>query len=267
MTIKRLTIFALFLLSAFSATLSHAQTPLKPGATEGATLNAPNIRNYAECEFYVGIGTPGPSMELEIYNTTGTTGPDGACPADKFAAVDTKKLAGELGASVLVLNPPVQTARKWWIMDKLVMFASGETYGFSGIKATWVGKMSAHDLEQAAQASKVPYQALTNQQLSTWTYNAGKPVFLLRAPEGKVYVMQAVTNMVDKDMSYDQLPQLASKLKKLPPGWTYEMKTLTKELVFDVRKATPSGLKHLTLDEYGNVYLGCGFDTACNYVP
>ena len=92
-------------------------------------------------------------------------------------------------------------------------------------------------------------------------------MFLLRAPEGKVYVMQAYTTAANPTLSYDQLPQLGSKMEKLPTGWKYEAKTLDKDLVFDVRKATPSGLKHLTLDEFENVYLGCGFDSACNYLP
>jgi hypothetical protein len=29
-------------------------------------------------------------------------------------------------------------------------------------------------------------------------------------------------------------------MKKLPPGWKYEVKTLDKGLAFDVRKATPA---------------------------
>jgi len=64
-----------------------------------------------------------------------------------------------------------------------------------------------------------------------------------------------------------KLAQLGSKLQKLPAGWKYVVKTLEKDLAFDVRTATPAGLKHLTLDEFGNVYLGCGFDAACNYMP
>ena len=127
--------------------------------------------------------------------------------------------------------------------------------------------MSVADLEAAAKASQSPYQPLTNNQFSKWVFKKGNAVFLLRAPEGKVYVMQAYTNIADPSLTYEQLPQLGSKLTKLPEGWKYEVKKLTQDLAFDVRKATPAGLKHLTLDEFGNVYLGCGFDAACNYIP
>ena len=127
--------------------------------------------------------------------------------------------------------------------------------------------MSVGDLEVAAKASETPYQPLTNNQFSKWVFKKGNTVFLLRAPEGKVYVMQAFTNIADPGLTYDQLPQLGSKMKKLPAGWKYEVKTLDRDLAFDLRKATPAGLKHLTLDEFANVYLGCGFDSACNYMP
>ena len=254
--------------AALAATLAQAQTPLKPGAIEGHILTAPNLRDTAECEFYVGLGTAGPSQELQIYNTTGTTGPGGGCPAKTFAALDTKKLAAELGANIVVTNPHVLTARKWWIMDELVLYAVGETFDFSGVKATWVATMGeSAAVKGLVEASKAPYTQLTNNQVTTYTFKAGRPVFLLRAPENRVYVMQAITNIADKDLTYDQLPQLGSRLKRLPSGWTYEVKTLTQDLLVDFRKATPAGLKHLTVDEYENVYLGCGFDAACNYTP
>lgn len=258
--------FALLLCALAANPVLAQQTPIKPGAIKGETLILTKARNYAFCEIYVGFGK-GPSTQLECYNTSATKGPDGGCPPEAFAALNKEKLAASQGASSIVLNPPAPTARKRWVMDELYIYAAGETYDFFGVKGTWVAKMSLQDLEEAVKASKTPYQALTNTQLSKWVYKKGSPVYLLRAPEGKVYVMQSVTNIVDKDLTYEQLPQLGSKLKQLPPGWKYEVKTLTQELAFDVRNATPSGLKHLTLDELGNVYLGCGFDAACNYIP
>jgi len=260
--------FLTLILCALAASHALAQdTKLKPGAIKGETLSFTKARNYAFCEVYVGFGSVAPSTELECYNSTGTTGPDSGCPAETFATLDRKKVAADLGASIVILNPPKPTARKWWVVDELYLYAAGETFDFSGVKATWVAEMSVQDLEEATKASQTPYQPLTNKQLSKWVFKKGNQVFLLRAPEGKVYVMQAYTTVEDPSLTYEQLPQLGSRLKKLPPGWKYEVKTLTQDLAFDVRKATPTGLKHLTLDEFGNVYLGCGFDAACNYNP
>ena len=260
--------FSILILCALAASHALAQdTKPKPGAIKGETLSFTKARNYAFCEVYFGFGSVAPSTELQCYNTTGAKGPDSGCPAETWATLDPKKVAANLGASIAILNPPKPTARKWWVVDELYLYAAGETFDFSGVKATWVAEMSVQDLEAATKASKVPYQPLTNKQFSKWVFKKGNQVFLLRAPEGKVYVMQAYTTVEDPSLTYEQLPQLGSKLQKLPPGWKYEVKTLTEDLAFDVRKATPAGLKHLTLDELGNVYLGCGFDSACNYIP
>jgi len=255
-------------LALIAAIFALAQdTKLKPGAIKGEVLNLTDTRNQAFCEVYVGFGNVEPSMETQGYNTTGTTGPDSGCPAQTWATLDPKKVAAPLGASLVFLNPNKPTARKWWVVDQITLYAAGETFDFSGIKATWVVKMTVGDLEAAGKAARTPYQILTNTQFSKWVFKKGNTVFLLRAPEGKVYAMQAYTTSEDPSLTYEQLPQLGSKMQKLPPGWKYEVKTLDKDLVLDVRKATPPGLKHLTLDEFGDVYFGCGFDATCNFTP
>ena len=68
-----------------------------------------------------------------------------------------KKLAADLGGSIAILNPAKQTAQKWWVMDELYVYAAGATADFSGIKATWVVKMSVGDLEAAGKAAQTPY--------------------------------------------------------------------------------------------------------------
>ena len=259
--VKKLIVVALFLTGLYALAQDGK---LKPGAIKGEILSYTKTRNYEFCEFYVGFGPVAPSTQMECYNSTATST---GCPAATFATIEPKKLAADLGASYVFLNPVKPTAQKWWVMDEIYVYAAGQTYDFASVKATWVARMSVADLEAAAKASQTPYQPLTNTQLSKWVFKKGNTVFLLRAPEGKVYAMQAFTNIEDPSLTYEQLPQLGSKMQKLPPGWKYEVKTLDKDLVFDVRKATPAGLKHLTLDEFGNVYLGCGFDAACNYLP
>jgi len=260
--------FLTLILCALAASHVLAQdTKLKPGAIKGEVLNLPKMRNYAFCEIYVGFGKVEPSMETQCYNSSGTTGPDSGCPAETFATLDPKKVAAPLGASFVFLNPVKPTARKWWVVDQITLYEAGETFDFSGIKATWMAKMTIGDLEAAGKAAQTPYHVLTNHQFSKWVYIKGNTVFLLRAPDGKAYVMQAYTTTEDPNLTYEQLPELGSKMTKLPPGWKYEVKTLDKDLVLDIRKATPAGLKHLTLDEFANVYFGCGFDATCNYVP
>jgi hypothetical protein len=97
-----------------------------------------------------------------------------------------------------------------------------------------------------------------------WLYEKGKPVFLMRTPDGKVYVMQSYVTVVDKGLSIDNLSELGSKLK-LPDGWKFETKKLDTDLTIDPTKA--GGVAHIIQDQMQNTYEGCGFDAACNYTP
>jgi hypothetical protein len=53
-------------------------------------------------------------------------------------------------------------------------------------------------------------------------FRANQPVFLLVRPDGVRYAMQSYAQMIDKSLTYDDLPALASRLK-LPAGWRYEV--------------------------------------------
>ncbi len=77
--------------------------------------------------------------------------------------------------------------------------------------------------------------------------------------------MQAYTNLVDKSLTQADLPRLGSKLKS-PAGWKYEVKTVDRDLTY-IPPASTGYLTHALADELQNVYQGCGFDDACNYVP
>jgi hypothetical protein len=63
-----------------------------------------------------------------------------------------------------------------------------------------------------------------------YVFEAGKPVFLLVAPDGARYAMQAYAQMIDKSLSYDDLPGLDVRLK-LPKGWRYESMVPASDLV------------------------------------
>ncbi len=70
---------------------------------------------------------------------------------------------------------------------------------------------------------------MTPSRHSKYEWLKGSQVYLLRDPDGKVWIMQAYTNLVDKGLTLADLPKLDSKLK-LPSGWKYEVKTLDKRL-------------------------------------
>jgi len=270
---------AAVLLMSLPVTVAHTQEiKLQPGLMPGTQIHLTEARDTAWCEIIVVVATP-PKLQLklppkdparlyaQLYNTTGTTGPEGGCPANAFAALDGSKLATALGAEAVYLNPTPQVARRYWVMDETHVYRAGETVNFMGVAATWVGAMPPEQMRNAVSA---PYERSEIHLESRFVYKKGSTVFLLRPPEGKTHpggatwVMQSYTTEVDAALSLEELPELGSKLN-LPEGWTYEAKRLTKDLTVDPRNNY--GTAHIVRDDLHNAYEGCGFDTACSYVP
>ena len=77
---------------------------------------------------------------------------------------------------------------------------------------------------------QTPYVPSLIHRNTNWIWHAGKPVHLLREPNGTVWVMQEYTKDVDPSLTLDNLHEVGSKLKNLPKGWNFETKVLTQEL-------------------------------------
>ena len=93
-----------------------------------------------------------------------------------------------------------------------------------------------------------PYRKTTIDRDTRYTFKAGRPVFLLEAPDGSRYVMQAYAQIVDKTLDYAGLPALGAKLK-LPSGWRYTTMTPDADLI-----AGAKGKATVIQDELENTY-------------
>jgi hypothetical protein len=245
-------------LCAVAATSAAAQSiQLKPGAAPGRAAHRSDIRNVAYCEIAPVLGKP-PNDVAQVYDTTAA---GDECPRDKMEAIDPQALAGEIGAEVVYLNPTPQSARRYWVMDEISEFSVGETVDFHGVKATWTASKPSELLKGLI---ATPYTPAEIRRESMYLYSKGSKVFLMHAPDGKVWIMQSYATEVDNDLNFDRLAELDSALK-LPDGYRFEVATLRRDLTIDTRKA--GGLAHVIGDELHNVYAGCGFDAACSYIP
>jgi hypothetical protein len=120
-------------------------------------------------------------------------------------------------------------------------------------------------VEDFMKAAGKPYSPLETNRASKYLYQKGKPVFVLVLPDGKgAFVMQSYTNHVATALTQDQLPNLATMLT-LPTGWTYRTRMLDRDPI--VAPPAPGYTAHTVVDNLANVYAGCGFDAACNYLP
>ena len=228
---------------------------LQPGPIAGKTVFLDNARNYPYCEFEV-ITSVLPEIVVQVYNTSGQE----RCLPGTLDKIDAEALAKKVGADKIVKNPT-----RFWLPDQLWSYDAGETYAFDGIKATWMAKVELKGAKMGEKGKPFPsYTPAQPSRHSKYAWHKGSEVYLLRDPDGKVWIMQAYTNLVDKSLTIDGLRDLGAKLK-LPPGWKYEAKTLDQDLTYE--PVAPGYTAYFIADDLQNAYQGCGFDASCNYIP
>jgi hypothetical protein len=242
---------AIALATGFS--LSIAETPALAQPIPGNVLHLDNARDYKYCEIDLVQRKAFLNAVVNIYNTSDASD----CPPDKFDAIHPKQLAAQTGSLDVWLNP-----RRSWVMDEIWLYDTGETRDFDGVKATWVATRTPEMFEVA---SAPPYTEGLTCRLSKLLYKNGSTVFLISPPGlPVVYVMQSYTNHIEKGLTLDKLPNLGSMLT-LPTDWKFNAKTLDRDLA--ISPPQPNHCAHLIRDDFFDVYEGCGFDPACNFVP
>ncbi|MGO9019604.1 MAG: hypothetical protein ACLQVJ_14770 [Syntrophobacteraceae bacterium] len=222
------------------------------------TVHLEQAHGYPFCEILLIQGKP-PDIAAQVYNTSGASD----CPPDKFEAIDPKALAEKLHVDAVFKN-----ARRFWMMDRMWLYTGRETRDFDGVKATWMATLPIKGaLSSLGGEKRFPAYAPSEiQRVSKYEYLKGTKVFLIVMPDGHTWVMQTYTKVVDPTLSEADLPNLASKLKNLPAGWKFMVKTLDKDLII-VPPAESNHMAHVMADEFDDVYEGCGYDAACNYIP
>ena len=173
-------------------------------------------KRYGEI-LLVRMGEHGP--EATVYNTF----PLNDCPAQLLDALDAQALAQENGAVAALLHGP-----RYWLMSQIAKRA-GEaqpTATFGGIE------MIKQATVQMSSNNPAPYSVNQVDRRAVFTFGAGRPVFELVDPDGRRWVMQTWSQVVDKSLTLDDLPSLGARLH-LPDGWRYETRTLTEPLVVD----------------------------------
>jgi hypothetical protein len=102
---------------------------------------------------------------------------------------------------------------------------------------------------QLSSMNPAPYTINQVSRNTVFVFDTGRPVFELTDPEGRQWVMQTWSQVVDPTLSLDDLPGLAGRLH-LPSGWSYQSRTLTSPLRID----TTTEDAHVTQDDLTNSY-------------
>ena len=211
---------------------------LVPCSVAQAQTDAPKeLRNLRYCELIV-MKRDGISLQTTVYNTLGQND----CPADAWQAITASAAETQFDALKVVLNGP-----RHWVLDGILASgatAEGETVtvGGLGFTARAVLDLSLFDLRSK------PYQERAVNRTTQWIYDAGKPMFLLQGPDGSKYAMQSYAQIVDKTLTYDDLANLAERLK-LPKGWSFAVSVPETDMTYPA-----AGQAIVVQDDLDNTY-------------
>jgi hypothetical protein len=207
----------------------------------GREIHMQDMRGYLFGEVGLITGFGQDTAIANIWNTTCACVPT----PEQLDALDADAVAREHGALRAWLNPV-----RHCMFDRLDVWEVGEDRTFGGIAGTWMSVARAADITKAtAEGSYDPRYVYRN---NTFTFNRGREVYLLAAPDGEVFVMQSFSRHVDPTVSEDNLTHLAGRLD-LPRGWGFRAEMLDQDLEVSSSK---DNLAHLLHDNLDNVYQG-----------
>jgi hypothetical protein len=244
------------LLSA-SAAIAADRTPI-PTPSNPQMMTFSDLRDVQYCEVWLFTGSLKKGIWGTYYNTSdlnNAANKADTCPPDAWDKVTLKGLKAKWDVIGAYKNGP-----RGWTFDSVAL-PVGPVETFEGLKARWWGAGELPKGVDLKVAHMTPYEELKSHRKSTFTYKAGKPLFILEDPHGTPWVMQAYGKIIDPSMTYEGLSDLAQKLKP-PPGWKFRVATLKQDLII----STPKGYNWIVQDELQNTYDACK-EGACNVQP
>ena len=162
------------------------------------------------------------------------------CPPELWSALDPQAIAAENGAATALLNGP-----RYWLMNAIEKEKRGPqiTKTFGGIE------MIQQAMVLLSSMNPAPYTVNKVGRNTVFVFNAGQEVYELIDPNGRRWVMQTWSQVVDPNLSRTDLPGLAGRLE-LPEGWTYQPRVLTSELRVDTRTEAAQVLQDNLTNSY-----------------
>lgn len=209
--------------------------------TPDGTMRASQLRNARYAEIFL-ITAEGHHLKAAVYNTTGLND----CPLEKWRSLDAERLAKEFDVPAAYLNGP-----RFWTIDELTAYKTGDVISFEGLEARLVGELYIPPtLNLAGQGADKYYKDVMVKRETEWLLKAGRPSYELLTADGKTYVMQAYSHIVDDTLTIDSLRTLGGRLR-LPDGWQYRVATRDD----DLSMRPEGGQAHVLQDELENTYM------------
>lgn len=228
----RLTIAAL----AAAAIVFTACAPAAVAKQPPKVVSATGMYGDRYCEYLVVKGQL-PNLTGTVWNTYGLND----CPPAQWKASDPAAIAKQEGALTVILNGP-----RYWLIDSASLYDPGKVKSFAGLRMRELTTVQIPLVNGVP--GQTPYTEVTVNRKNSFTWNRGRTVHELLAPDGRAYVMQAFSRIVDPKLRRSDLDGLGARLK-LPAGWRFRNRTLARDLVLTTKtKAT------VLQDELQNTY-------------
>jgi hypothetical protein len=226
----------LLALVATSGCMSSQAAGTGGSSVTGST--AENVRGNRYCEVLVGH-LAGSDVHLDVYNTYGLND----CPDDAWKALDPAQIKAAEMADAVILNGP-----RYWLMD-----AFEDTKPIDPTPVTFGGlsmRLSATlDVPASAGAGgETPYTPRSVARTTTWVYDAGKPVYELVDPMGRIFDMQSYS--VQTSPQTEATLVGLGQVLQLPSGWQFRTRTLDATL----KVTAVGGLATVVQDDLRNTY-------------
>ncbi len=213
--------------------------PATSADVAATTVPAPDtnaLRGVRYCEvLLVHPGATG--LVADVYNTMGHSD----CPQDEWEQLDPTAIASAHGVPAALLNGP-----RYWTLDRIeaTMQLTAPVATFGTIEM-----FLAATVDVGSPADQGAYTPHGVPRETTFSFDAGKEIYQLTAPDGTHYVMQSYSQQIDPTMNEARLAGLGSELQ-LPAGWRYDVITLDEHLdVYD-----SDGVAYVLQDEFKNSY-------------
>lgn len=213
---------------------------LPPDGTSPKVVKFNDVRDSRYCEIILIAGDPAGDRKGAVYQTLGLN----ACPPATWSAIDAEAIKKQFQVLGVMKNGP-----RSFIMDQVEVKLGAER-AFEGLNTRWEAIVVLPKGMSLEHMAPPPYHPIKVHRETKYVFKKGKPVFELVDPTKRSYVMQSYSMIVDPSMNYQSLMALGSKMKGLPTGWSYRVRTLKEDMV-----TTPvDGVAHVVEDEFSNMY-------------
>jgi len=140
----------------------------------------------------------------------------------KFLKANPDLIKKQHGCDIVVFNGP-----RFWVLDKIESNKKGNPLGKILDNEMLTPAYFTFSIKQIKE--RVPYNPLTMNRNTKYTYWANDYLYKLISNDGVEYVMQAASQEVDSTLQLSDLNDLGDRLTNLPEGWKYKAEFITED--------------------------------------